>query len=249
MRERRTLLLGAPIDIYAPGELMAELERALESDGPKMIFATNPEKVMRARADAELMKALDAADFLIPDGIGAVIGLRLLGKGRTARITGIDLMGRLLESAEKRGRRVFIFGARPEVVKDAAVRILERHPRLEIAGYRDGYVPESEHAALVGEINARGTDILFAALGSPRQEKWLTRWKPHLRARICMGVGGSLDILSGRLSRSPRWVQRAGLEWLYRFLKEPARFWKRGLGLVRYLFVLLKEMIAPEPAP
>jgi N-acetylglucosaminyldiphosphoundecaprenol N-acetyl-beta-D-mannosaminyltransferase len=203
---------------------------------------------MLARRDPDLLRALHGADFLIPDGIGAVIGLRFLRRKKTARITGIDLMGRLLAIAEKRGHKVFLFGAKPQVVRDAASKILERHPSLNLVGFRDGYIPAADFRALVDEINGLGTDILFTGLGSPKQEKWLHEHKPLLKARICMGVGGSMDVLSGRISRSPRWLQRVGLEWLYRFLKEPARFQRRVLIVFRYAFAVLEEKIA-SPGP
>jgi N-acetylglucosaminyldiphosphoundecaprenol N-acetyl-beta-D-mannosaminyltransferase len=237
-------LLNVPVDVYTPDELLSELEKALHREGAKTVFATNSEKIMLARKDPDLLRALQGADFLIPDGIGAVIGLKLLSGKKAARITGIDLMERLIEIAEERGYRVFLFGAKPEVVRNAALRILERHPLLNLVGHRDGYIPEVEYGALVDEINGLDTDILFTGLGSPKQEKWLHDHKPLLEARICMGVGGSIDILSGRISRSPRWLQMVGLEWLYRFLKEPARFWKRVLILFPYAFAILKEMMA-----
>ena len=248
MPDRRTSLLGVPVDVYAPDELLSELGKALQLEGAKTILATNSEKILLARRDPGLLRALHGADFLIPDGIGAVFGLRWLRGKKAARITGIDLMEQLMGIAERGGYRVFLFGARPEVVRDAALRTLERHPSLNIAGHQDGYIRETEYRALVEKINGLETDILFVGLGSPKQEKWLHEHKPLLKARICMGVGGSLDVLSGRISRSPRWLQSAGLEWLYRFLKEPARFWRRVLVVFRYAFAVLEEKIA-SPGP
>ncbi|MGB8957930.1 MAG: WecB/TagA/CpsF family glycosyltransferase [Candidatus Aminicenantales bacterium] len=248
MPDRRTSLLGVPVDVYAPDELLSELGRALRLEGAKTVFAINSEKIMLARGDTDLLTALQGADFLIPDGIGAVIGLTLLRGKRAARIAGIDLMGRLLDVAERSGHRVFLFGAKPDVVRDAALRSLERRPSLNIVGHKDGYIRETEYGRLVEEINGLETDILFVGLGSPKQEKWLHEHKPLLEARICMGVGGSMEVLSGRSLRAPRWLQTVGLEWLYRFLKEPARFWKRIVRVFRYAFAVLKEIIAsPEP--
>jgi N-acetylglucosaminyldiphosphoundecaprenol N-acetyl-beta-D-mannosaminyltransferase len=248
MHDRRTLLLNVPVDVYTPDEIGLELEKALHREGAKTVLATNSEKIMLARRDPDLLRALKGADFLIPDGIGAVIGLRLLHGKKATRITGIDLMGRLMEIAEKRKYNVFLFGAKPQVVQCAAINILEHYPLLNLVGKRDGYISHAEYRTLIEEINALGTDILFVGLGSPKQEKWLHEHKPLLKARICMGVGGSMDVLSGRLPRCPRWLQMVGLEWLYRFLKEPARFWRRVLMVFRYAFAVLKEMIAaPEP--
>lgn len=244
MRDRRSLLLGVPVDVYSPDELLTEMEKALLSPGTKTVLATNSEKVMFARRDPDLLKVLQGAEFLIPDGIGAVLGLGLLRGKKAARITGIDLMAKLIEIAEKKGYRVFLFGAKPTVVQTAVLKIRGRYPALNIVGYQDGYIPETEYAALVERINSLQTDILFVALGSPRQEKWLHRYKPALKAKICMGVGGSMDVLSGRVSRCPRWLQTVGLEWFYRFLKEPARFWRRVLTVFRYGFAVLKEMAA-----
>ena len=248
MPDRRTSLLGVPVDVYAPDELLSELGKALRLEGAKTILATNSEKIMLARRDPDLLRALHGADFLIPDGIGAVFGLRWLRGEKAARITGIDLMEQLMGMAERGGYRVFLFGAKPEVVQNAASETLRRHPLLNLVGHKDGYVREMEYGALIEDINGLRTDILFVGLGSPKQEKWLHEHKPLLKARICMGVGGSIDILSGRISRSPRWLQSVGLEWFYRFLKEPARFWRRVLIVFRYAFAVLEEKIA-SPGP
>jgi N-acetylglucosaminyldiphosphoundecaprenol N-acetyl-beta-D-mannosaminyltransferase len=192
-----------------------------------------------------LLSALKEADFLIPDGIGVIIGLKLFyGRttGRAVRVTGISLMRSLLDSADRSRRRIYVFGGSPQVNSGAAAWICARYPGLVLAGREHGYIVEDRYQALIQEINSLDIDILFIGLGSPRQEKWIHRHKNELKTRICMGVGGSLDVIAGKASWAPRWIQRAGLEWLYRLFREPGRL-RRQMALPRFALELLKEKI------
>jgi N-acetylglucosaminyldiphosphoundecaprenol N-acetyl-beta-D-mannosaminyltransferase len=248
MRSQRKYLLGVPVDIWPPEELISRIEESTKNHTPATIFAVNPEKIMLSRNDPELLLATKEADFLLPDGIGVVLGLKLLyGKtaGRVIRVTGIRLMRSLLDSAGRTKQKVFLFGGSPEVSRRAAAEISSRYPGLILAGNEHGYVSEDRYGALLQKINSLEIDILFVGLGSPRQEKWIHQHKNLLKAKICMGVGGSFDVLAGKISWAPRWIQRAGLEWLYRLFREPQRF-RRQLALPQFALALLKEKIATK---
>ena len=197
---------------------------------------------MRAQRDQELFSALKEADFLIPDGIGVTIGLWLIYGEKTSRTTGIGIMKGLLDLAAKKKYRVFVFGSTPEVNSRVSSEILKRYPSLCLVGAQHGYIPDEDHKALVEKINALKTDLLFVGLGSPKQEKWIYRYKEHLKAKICMGVGGSLDVIAAKIPRAPIFFQDAGLEWLYRLIREPRRL-KRQMILPKFVLQILKEKL------
>jgi N-acetylglucosaminyldiphosphoundecaprenol N-acetyl-beta-D-mannosaminyltransferase len=245
MSSQRKILLGVPVDLWTQEELISRIEAHIGRSIPLTVFAVNPEKIMRSQKDGELLSALKEADFLIPDGIGVTIGLRLLygsTTGRAVRVTGISLMRSLLDSADRSKRRIYVFGGSPQVNREAADKICGRYPGLVLAGREHGYISEDRYQTLIQEINSLDIDILFVGLGSPMQEKWIHRHKDELQAKICMGVGGSLDVIAGKASWAPRWIQRAGLEWLYRLFREPGRL-RRQMALPIFALELLKEKI------
>ncbi len=201
---------------------LAELEQRMQSDMPTTILAVNPEKVMRARADPVLARGLSHATLLIPDGIGVVWALRLLHGVRVRRVTGADLMPELCALAARRGWGVYLLGARAEINEAAARVLAARYPGLHIAGRGDGYFSAAEIDQVIAEINQSGATLLFVAFGSPHQEHWIDRHREQLRVKIIQGVGGSFDVLAGRVARAPAWVRGIHLEWLYRLLRQAA---------------------------
>jgi N-acetylglucosaminyldiphosphoundecaprenol N-acetyl-beta-D-mannosaminyltransferase len=236
-------LLGVPVDCV-------DMERALDflidhvahGTGCATVFAVNPEKIMRARRDEGLRTLLASATLLIPDGIGAVLAARVLGLGRFGRVPGSELMPNLCERAAAQGYSVFLFGARPEVNEEAAAALVRRFPALRIAGRQHGYVEEADMPALVERINASSADILFVALGSPRQEAWMHRHASDLRVKVAQGVGGTLDVIAGRVNRAPPLFLALNLEWLYRLLREPRRIWRQR-ALVAFVWAVAKRKI------
>lgn len=188
------------------------------------VFAINPEKIVQAGADPALLEAVRGGALLIPDGSGAVLAARLGGLKGVPRVTGADLMPELCALAAIRGYPVFLFGARAGVAEQAAQALREQLPGLKVAGCHDGYVPPDRQSALIDHINASGARLLFVALGSPAQELWIHANLAKLPAvSVCQGVGGTFDVLAGRVRRAPVAWRKAYLEWLYRLLREPAR--------------------------
>jgi N-acetylglucosaminyldiphosphoundecaprenol N-acetyl-beta-D-mannosaminyltransferase len=195
-----------------------------QGDRPHTIFAVNPEKNFSVPRDPALLESFRNADLLIPDGIGVVLAARLLHRARLSRVPGVELMEEICRLSSLRGYRVFLYGAGEEVNREAAQILEKRYPGLVIAGRANGFLPGAEMSGLVRRINESRAEILFLALGSPRQELWFTEHREKLTfVRVCQGIGGSLDAVTGRVKRAPHLYCSINLEWLYRLVKEPSR--------------------------
>lgn len=194
----------------------------LERSGAQHM-AVNAAKIVSSRRHVELQRLIDDCDIVTADGQAVVWASRLLGDPLPARVTGIDLMEELLALAERRGYRVFILGARPQVLALAVGRLRARYPRLAIAGYRDGYFSEEDEAQVAAQIRDARPDLLFVAMCSPRKEYFLGRWNARLDVPFSMGVGGAVDVIAGVTRRAPDPLQRIGLEWAFRLVQEPRR--------------------------
>ncbi len=188
------------------------------------IFAANPEKNYSVPRDPLLHEMFRRADLIIPDGIGMVVAGRLLFGKCFQRVPGCELMQEICGLAGKKSYPIYLFGASEAVNQSAAAELKRRHPHLTIAGRSNGYVKEADYGKLVDEINASGARILFLALGSPRQENWISTHGDQLKhVRVCQGIGGTLDVIAGRVKRAPRLFCCLGLEWFYRLITDPCR--------------------------
>lgn len=222
--------------------MLAEAEQFLATAGPpRAVIAVNPEKVMKARLDPRLLQCLRDAAVLIPDGIGVVVAARLLGLGRMERVPGSELMPKLCDMAARRGQSIYLFGGNADVNDDVAARLPNLYPGLRIAGRHHGYVDEANMGPIVADINASGAELLFLALGSPRQELWMAAHLPQLKVRICQGVGGTFDVIAGRVPRAPRAFIALNLEWFYRLLSQPQRL-LRQTALPQFAWLVLKTL-------
>lgn len=207
--------------------------------------AVNVAKIVKTRHDSLLKHDIEQSDIIGVDGMGAVWGCRLLGIPIPERVAGIDLMQVLLRLAAERGYRPYILGARPEVLRGAVENIRKLYPQLAFAGYRHGYFTAAEEPEVVEEIQRSRPDMLFIAMPTPQKERFLHRHRDALGVPFLMGVGGSVDVLAGRVTRAPRWMQSAGMEWVYRVLQEPRRLWRRYLVTnTAYAGLLAKEVLA-----
>lgn len=242
-RPKRIEILGAPVDCVEMGRALEVVEAFIRGDRPETIIAVNPEKVMKARRDPSLLTQLRRAGLLIPDGIGVVLAARLLGLGRMKRVPGSELMPAICERSARRGDKIFLFGAGPEVNQRASDALRSSFPGIRIVGNQHGYLKEEEMPALIERINASGAEILFVALGSPRQELWMERHLPKLKVKVCQGVGGTFDVLSGEVKRAPRLFRKMHLEWFYRLASQPTRLLRQS-ALPEFTFhVLWKKVI------
>ncbi|MFP3667394.1 WecB/TagA/CpsF family glycosyltransferase [Priestia sp. SIMBA_032] len=230
-------ILGIDVCSDTYDELAVKLLQDIDKGRKSFIVAINPEKIMKAQEDRELKSLLNQATYQIPDGIGVILASKLK-KGRIReRVTGIDMMLKLCKEATNNGKRIFLYGAKPGIADEAKAKLEEMFPGISIVGTLNGY--EKNEEVIERTINDSGAEIVFVALGSPAQENWIIAHKEKLNPSVYQGVGGSFDVISGRLNRAPAVFQKFGLEWLYRLLKEPWR-WKRQLELPRFLLRVLR---------
>jgi N-acetylglucosaminyldiphosphoundecaprenol N-acetyl-beta-D-mannosaminyltransferase len=246
MKPERCVVFGVGVDPLGMDAMVRAADDVVKAARQCAIFAVNPEKIMAAQADASLCAALNAAEYLIPDGIGAVIAARLRGATIGERVPGSELMPRLCQLAQQRGYRVFLFGAREATNAAAARRLVELYPGLQIAGRHHGYVDAAGQGALVTAINAVAPHFLFVALGSPKQERWIAHNRDRLRVNVIQGVGGTFDVVAGAVRRAPPLWIRLHLEWLYRLLAQPSRL-KRQAPLLRFAWLVLTGRLSDRP--
>jgi N-acetylglucosaminyldiphosphoundecaprenol N-acetyl-beta-D-mannosaminyltransferase len=230
--------LDVNVSPYNYEEIISILLNNIKQQKKSFIVAINPEKIMKAQEDPELKKLLNAADFQIPDGIGVVLASKLKGGKIRQRVTGIDMMLRLCQAAAENSKNVFLYGGKPGVADEAKIELEKMFPGLKIVGTVNGY--EKNEQLIFDKIDFAKPEIIFVALGSPTQEYWIRKNMEHLSPCIYQGVGGSFDVISGKIKRAPALYQKLGLEWFYRLLKEPWR-WKRQMILPQFLMKVLKS--------
>ncbi len=224
---RRIRFLGLPIDDLTLEETLDVVDQFVASHRVHQHVVVNVTKVVQADRDPALRAILEACDLVNADGQPIVWAARWLGTPLRERVAGIDLMTSLFARAATRGHRMYLLGARGSVVEAVAARIEAEHPAAIVAGWHDGYWRSEDEPALAAGIAETRPDILFLAIPSPAKEHFLARWKDTIGASFVMGVGGSFDVYAGVVERAPVWMQRAGLEWLYRVRQEPRRLWRR----------------------
>lgn len=238
---RRIELLGVPMDVASMHETVALIADKIRTGRFTQHVVVNVAKVIHMQRDPELSASVKSCDLINIDGMGVVWGARFLGHEIPERVAGIDLFYGLLEMSAARGFPVYFLGAREEVVNETVAKLKQRYPDLPVAGWHHGYFWEDE-AAVVEEIRHSGARLLFVAITSPRKENFINRWRDALGVDFVMGVGGTFDVVAGKVKRAPVWVQRAGLEWLYRLLQEPGRMWRRYLYTnSAFAWLLLRE--------
>ena len=222
-------ILGVKADVFTLEEALQKAEKLLENNEPTLVASINPEIIMEALAHDELKNVLNQADMALPDGVGIVIISWLKGGSIRRRVTGIDLMERLLSLAARKNYRVFFLGSSPGVAEKAAFTAQKKYRGLQVAGTHHGYFSPLEDRKIADKIAASAADMVFIGMGANRQEKFMFRYGKMTGARLVMVVGGSLDVLSGLKKRAPSWLQRLGLEWFYRVLQEPRRAKRIGV--------------------
>ena len=245
---QRIDFLGFPLDALTMEETVGRCIELVESRGAHQHVVLNAAKVVQAADDPELARIIRSCSLVSADGQSVVWGARALGLRVPERVTGIDLMERLLDVAERRAWPVYLLGARPEVNEQFAGIVASRHPRIVIAGRGDGYFRDD--AAAAAAVRASGARVLFVAMPSPRKERFLAERLAELGPVLAMGVGGSFDVWTGRTSRAPRVLREAGLEWAYRLVQEPRRMWRRYLvGNARFVALIVKARMTNNLRP
>lgn len=231
-------VLGIPLAAIRLDEAVDVIHHVIVNRSSLHIGVVNAAKIVAMREDERLRESVLSSDVVFADGASVVWAARLLGRPLPERVAGIDLMNGMLGRGSKHGYRVYCLGATEEVLRRATAKIAADHPGVKIVGARDGYFTEDEEAAVATDIAASRADILLVAMTSPKKENFLARWGSRLQVPVYHGVGGSFDVLAGKVRRAPELWQRLGLEWLYRVKQEPKRLWRRYL-VTNTLFILL----------
>jgi N-acetylglucosaminyldiphosphoundecaprenol N-acetyl-beta-D-mannosaminyltransferase len=211
----------------------------VDAGGHHLVATVNPEFVMRARSDHEFARLLESADLCLPDGFGVVWAARRRGCQMPGPVTGVDLIPRVAETCARRGWRLFLLGAGPGVAAELAERLRVEHAGLEVSSYEGSADPASDDET-VGAVALQRPQVLLVAFGAPKQELWIDRAGRRLEVPVGIGVGGSFDYLTGRVPRAPLWMRRAGLEWLFRLVRQPWRL-RRMAVLPVYALRVLRE--------
>lgn len=233
-------IFGVPISKLGFRDTVDQLVAAVESRKPHQVITANPIMVMAALEDPAYMRLMKEADFIVPDGAGVVWASGYVGNPVKERVPGIEIMQELLKISEERKWKVFLLGASPEVISAASDKIRQQHPRLQWAGVRDGYFGEDQDQEVIAEIRAANPDLLFVGRSADKQEPWIAKHKDALGVPVIMGVGGSFDVLSGKLKRAPKLFRSLRLEWLYRLIQEPYRY-RRMLVLPKFAMKVIRE--------
>src|SRR5579871_1024313 len=229
---RQTIgILGIPIDNLDTEATLDRLDQFIQERRFHQVATANVDFLINAMHDRELRQILCNADLVTPDGMPVVWASNLLGSPLPERVTGADLVPKMAALAARKGYRIYMLGARPEVAQRARARLIQDNPTLQIVGCSSPNVSPllaMDNDTLLNDICEAEPDILLVAFGNPKQEKWIHLHRDRLRnIPVCMGVGGTFDFLAGQTSRAPAWMQRFGMEWLYRLGQEPKRLWRR----------------------
>jgi len=237
---RRVQLFGVPVDALDMKTAVSRIEQFIQERRPHQVVTPDSSAIARAQRDAELREILQTADLVTPDGMGVVWMGRILGLGIGERLSGVDLVGQICALAVERNYSVYLLGAREGVAEEAAEALKRNLPGLRIAGTWHGYFSQEEEPEVIARIKRSNPDILLVAFGIPKQEKWIRRHLEELGVPVAIGVGGSLDVISGRVKRAPAWIQKSGLEWLYRTAQHPARLPRLG-AVARFIWMGLSR--------
>ena len=243
--DKKIDFLGIPIDALTMQETINKIENTILSNRQIHHSVVNAGKIVLMQNDEKLNKSVLEADLINADGQAVVWAARLLGKNIPERVAGIDLMEKLIAVSAKKKYKCFFLGAEESVITKVVEKYSSLYSEDIIAGYLYGYYSKEEENKIVKEIVQSKANILFVAIASPKKEIFLNKYKEELKSiNLIMGVGGSFDVVSGKIKRAPVYMQKIGLEWLYRFLQEPKRMWKRYLvGNIQFIYLVIKNKV------
>ncbi len=237
-------ILGMRINNLTMDETLDALMAWADGDKPRQLCFVNADCMNIAFRNAAYREVLNRADLTVADGIGLKLAGKILRRDIRQNVNGTDLFPRLCATLDGRAGSVFLLGAKPGVADAVADWIRERHPAVRIAGTRNGYFTAEEEPEVIRQVAESGAQLLLVAFGAPRQDLWLAEHLPQLGVRAVMGVGGLFDFYSGRMPRAPQWMREIGMEWVFRFIQEPRRMWRRYLvGNVVFLWRVLAQRL------
>lgn len=215
------------------------IESAMRERQSLQHVVVNVAKLVHMQTDEALYHDVAGSDVINIDGMGVVLGCKLMGLDVPERVTGIDIMEGVLACCQKHGFKPFILGARPDILQTAKEKIEARYDGIQFAGVQDGYYDRAHEREVMQRIADSGADCLFIAMPSPHKERIMQQYKDLLTIPFMMGVGGSVDVIAGYVKRAPEWMQKSGMEWVFRLIQEPRRMWKRYWTTNRTFALLL----------
>ena len=245
MTQTRKKVLGYGIDLVSFSEALCKVDDSIRDKSGMQIVTINPEMINQGHAIPEMDEILKNAEMILPDGVGIKIALKLKGINQE-RIAGIEFAKKIIELCAKNGYKIALFGAKQEVIEKTEENLLKEYPELKIVYTRNGYFSKEEEQQIKEDIKNAGPDVIFTALGAPKQEIFNKEMKQLLPGSVFIGIGGSFDVWSGMVQRAPEIWQKTGLEWLYRTLKEPQRFKRIFPTLPLFVLRVLKERLVPK---
>ena len=221
----RIKILNVPVDAMTMQEAVDTITSRTLAGEQTFVVTANAEIIMMCQENATYNDIVsNKADIVLPDGAGAVWAGRHKGYKVPERVAGFDLYKNLLDQGRKQGMKSYFFGGSPTIADIAKTKVEELYPGVEVVGTHNGYFKDEDVPGIIEDINNSGADYLFIALGAPKQENWIMANKDKLKCKLFMGIGGSFDVLAGKMERAPKWMQDASLEWLFRLYKQPSRF-------------------------
>ena len=242
-KAERFSFLDSFVDPLSMEQTLSIIDDILKKGTPSRQISLNVAKLMSMLKDRRYLDVVNSADIVNADGMGIVLGARLLGSFVPERVAGIDLMLNVISLAAEKGYKVYFLGSYQDVLIKVSDIMLKRFPDLVISGFHHGYFSKDEENTVVEGVKQSGADVLFVGIPSPQKEYFVKRYLEELGVSFAMGVGGSFDVIAGKVKRSPLWAQRYGLEWFFRMAQEPGRMWKRYLfSNFSYLLILLKAL-------
>lgn len=224
---KRYQILNTYVNAISMEQTIGVVEEIIKKGVPTQHVVINASKVNLMEKDAELRRIVNECPLINADGASIVWAAKKLGVPLKERVTGIDLFQNLISLANDKGYKVYLFGAKEEVVTKVKAVFEKQYPNLKIVGYRNGYFTQADEPEMVKNMAESGADMMFVAFSSPKKEYWVNKYLNDLNIPFVMGVGGSFDVVAGVTERAPKWMQNHGLEWFYRFIQEPGRMWKR----------------------
>jgi N-acetylglucosaminyldiphosphoundecaprenol N-acetyl-beta-D-mannosaminyltransferase len=216
-------ILGVDVDSMKIDEVLDRIHDAITAHQPMSLGVVNAAKLVNMCGDDALKEDVSSSDLVLADGMAVVWASRILGDPLPERVSGIDLMYGMMERGNEHGYRFFLLGAKEDVSEAVEKRMQELYPNAIVAGRRNGYFSDAEEEGIAQDIKASNADILLVAITSPKKERFMARWRETMNVSIVHGVGGSFDVMSGKVRRAPDLMQKLGLEWLYRVMQEPGR--------------------------
>ncbi|QNF32323.1 WecB/TagA/CpsF family glycosyltransferase [Adhaeribacter swui] len=240
----RIKICNIPVDVLTMQQTLQIIDSAIAKKETIHHVVVNAAKLVNAQKDLRLRESILNCDIINADGQGVVWASYFLNCPLPERVAGIDLMEALVGLAAKKGYKIFFLGATEEVVEEVIAKYSLAYGSEIIAGYRNGYFKNEEEPLIAQQIASSNADMLFVAMSSPKKEIFLDTYKSWIKTPFIMGVGGSFDVVSGKVKRAPLWMQNSGLEWLFRTLQEPGRMWKRYLYTnTEFVYLIIKEKL------